>query len=81
MSVHGSSEQEEAAPMPGPCLLSTSQAAARLGVHPQTLRKWERIGIVPAVARRRGRRVYTPGDLCRIKAAVFAFPSVQEVRP
>ena len=55
--------------------LSTRQAAAQLGVHPQTLRKWERAGIVPPVARRRGRRVYTPTDMDRIKAAVMVPPA------
>ena len=52
-------------------LLSTRDAAARVGVHPQTLRRWEREGIVPIATRRRGQRVYTPADVERIRAAVF----------
>ena len=52
-------------------LLSTRQAASRLGVHPQTLRRWEREGVIPAATRRRGQRVYTAGDLAVIEAAVL----------
>jgi len=51
-------------------LVSTRQAARRLGVHPQTLRRWEREGVIPPAQRRRGQRVYTPGDMERIEAAV-----------
>ena len=58
--------------------LSTRQAAAQFGVHPQTLRKWERAGIVPPVGRRRGRRVYTPGDMERIRRAVMSSPAPKE---
>ena len=53
---------------------STGQVAARLGVHPQTLRRWERAGVVRPVGRRRGRRVYTVADVERIEAAVMALP-------
>ncbi len=52
-------------------LLSTRDAAARVGVHPQTLRRWEREGVVPPATRRRGQRVYTTADVERIKAAVI----------
>ena len=52
-------------------LLSTRDAAARVGVHPQTLRRWEREGVVPPATRRRGQRVYTAEDVDRIKAAVM----------
>ena len=62
-------------------LLSTRQAAECLGIHPQTLRRWERAGIVPTVARRRGRRVYTSCDLDRVKAAIFSSPVAREARP
>ncbi len=54
---------------------STGQVAARLGVHPQTLRRWERAGVVRPVTRRRGRRVYTVADVERIEAAVMALPA------
>lgn len=54
------------------CLfLSTRQAAQSLGVHPQTLRRWEREGIVPTPTRRRGQRIYTEGDLELIRARVM----------
>lgn len=46
-------------------LLSTSEAAARLGVHPQTLRKWERNGLIPHAIR-------TPGGRRRYDAAQIA---------
>lgn len=56
------------------------QAAAAVGVHPATLRSWERDGIIPPATRRRGLRVYSPADVARIKAAVFgiAAPHRQE---
>ena len=60
--------------------LSTRQAARRLGVHPQTLRRWEREGIIPAAARRRGQRVYTAGDLAVIEAAVLRPAPAREVK-
>jgi len=52
-------------------LLSTREVVAWVGVHPQTLRRWEREGVVPVATRRRGQRVYTADDLERIKAAVM----------
>ena len=60
--------------MDRPTFFSTGQVAARLGVHPQTLRRWERAGVVRPVSRRRGRRVYTVADVERIEAAVMALP-------
>ena len=59
--------------------LSTHQAAEQLGVHPQTLRRWERAGTVAPATRRLGRRVYTSADVDRIKAAVFSPPPSREV--
>jgi len=58
--------------------LSTRQVADRLGVHPQTVRRWEREGVIPAVARRRGQRVYTLVDLELVKAAVMQSAPTKE---
>ncbi len=57
-----------------PVFYTTQELARRLGVHPQTLRRWEREGIIPPVTRRRNQRVYTPADVERIEAAVIARP-------
>lgn len=46
-------------------------AAGEVGVHPATLRGWERAGLIPQATRRRGLRVYTADDVERIRAAVF----------
>ena len=61
--------------MDRPTFFSTGQVAARLGVHPQTLRRWERAGVVRPVTRRRGRRVYTAADVERIEAVVLERPA------
>lgn len=53
---------------------SIRQVADRLGVHPQTLRRWERAGVVRPVTRRRGHRVYTVADVERIEATVMEAP-------
>ena len=63
-----------------PRFLSTRQAAQCLGVHPQTLRRWEREGIVPTATRRRGQRIYTEGDLELIKARVMSSGANKEER-
>lgn len=55
-------------------LVTIKQVAAEVGVHPGTLRNWERAGIIPPALRRRGLRVYTPADVARIKRAVFTVP-------
>jgi DNA-binding transcriptional regulator YiaG len=55
--------------------MTTRQVADRLGVHPQTLRNWERTGVVPPGMRRRGLRVYTTDDVERIRGIVFEKPS------
>ncbi|MDD5307603.1 MAG: helix-turn-helix domain-containing protein [Deltaproteobacteria bacterium] len=48
-------------------LISTAEAARRLGVRPQTLRKWRYLGNGPRFVRigqlRTGRAVYRPSDL------------------
>ncbi len=60
--------------MERPAFYTTQEIAKRLGIHPQTLRRWEREGVIPPVTRRRGQRVYTPTDLDRIEAAVMTRP-------
>ena len=52
----------------------TAEAARRLGVHPQTLRAWEREGVIRPAERRRGQRVFTEEDVVRIRRAVLATP-------
>ncbi|NIR28976.1 MAG: heavy metal-responsive transcriptional regulator [Gammaproteobacteria bacterium] len=45
-----------------------SEAARRLGISPDTLRYYERIGLLPAVARApSGARLYREGDLGRLR--------------
>ena len=61
--------------------LTTLGAANRLGIHPQTLRHWERIGVIPPAMRRRGLRVYTPADVERIKGIVFETAAVTRKEP
>lgn len=49
----------------GPC--ATGEAARRTGLSIDTLRYYERVGLVPAPARdRAGRRIYTDDDLAWI---------------
>lgn len=50
------------------------KAAGDIGVHPATLRSWERAGLIPPATRRRGLRVYTAEDVGRIKAKMFRAP-------
>lgn len=44
-----------------------SMAAERLGMHPQTLRKYERLGLVQPSRRLGSMRVYTDDQLARIR--------------
>jgi len=60
--------------MEQPAFYTTQELAQRLGIHPQTLRRWEREGVIPPVTRRRGQRVYSPADVERIEAAVIVRP-------
>ncbi len=57
--------------MDQPKMVTTSQAAIQLGIHPQTLRRWEREGVIPQAMRRRGRRLYTPSDVSKIREAIM----------
>jgi MerR family transcriptional regulator/heat shock protein HspR len=57
--------------------MTTAQAAKRLGIHPQTLRRWERDGVISPAMRRRGLRIFTSEDLERIEATVFMVAKVE----
>ena len=46
---------------------STAQAAALIGRTPRSLRRWEQVGLIPAVAQVNGQRRYTPADIDRLK--------------
>ncbi len=61
--------------MEGRVLVTIKQAAAALGVHPGTLRAWERSGVIPTATRRRGLRVYTADDVAAIERAVLEAPA------
>lgn len=52
-------------------LMTMKDAARLIGVHPQTVRTWERSGVIAPTRRRRGIRVFTEDDIRRIKATVF----------
>ena len=55
-------------------VFATREVAERFGVHPQTIRRWEREGVIPAAIRRRNQRVFTTDDLRRIAATVIKVP-------
>ncbi len=48
-------------------LLTISQAAARLGVHPDTLRAWADKGLVPVVRTPTGYRRFNPDEIERVR--------------
>lgn len=47
-------------------LLSAAQAAARLGVHPETVRRWGRTGRVSCAVLPSGRRRYPSASIDRL---------------
>jgi MerR family transcriptional regulator, heat shock protein HspR len=49
-------------------LLFISVAARMLGMHPQTLRKYERLGLIQPSRTVGSMRVYSPDELARLKA-------------
>jgi MerR family copper efflux transcriptional regulator len=57
-------------------LMTVGQVAGRFGVHPETVRRWERAGIIEPAVRRRGQRVYDESAMVRIAASVLRRPLV-----
>nr|NIT03564.1 MerR family DNA-binding transcriptional regulator [Candidatus Saccharibacteria bacterium] len=49
-----------------PPKLAVSEAAEYVGVHPETLRRWEREGIIEPERTKGGQRRYTPGELDKL---------------
>jgi excisionase family DNA binding protein len=63
--------------------LTVKDVAARIGVHPETIRRWERRGVIAPATRRRGMRVYREEDVAKIEEAVFqkaVAPNGREVK-
>jgi excisionase family DNA binding protein len=58
-------------PADGTALLSISQAAQLLGVHPQTLRAWADKGLVPHVRLPSGQRRFDRQRLERVRADMW----------
>ena len=52
-------------------VLFISMAAARLGLHPQTLRKYERLGLVRPLRTTGSMRVYSEDELTRLRAIKY----------
>jgi putative resolvase len=50
-----------------PKLLTISQAAVQLGVHPDTLRAWADKGLVPVVRTPTGYRRFDPKEIARVR--------------
>ena len=50
-----------------PRLLTISQAAAQLGVHPDTLRAWADKGLVPVIRTPTGYRRFDPSEIERVR--------------
>ena len=48
-----------------------SDVAKKMGVHPSTIRRWEKEGVIPAAKKRLKIRVYDAQDLKRIEEKVF----------
>ncbi len=51
-----------------PRLLTISQAAAQLGIHPDTLRAWADKGLVPVVRTPTGYRRFDPEEIDRLRS-------------
>lgn len=61
--------------MTEPQLMTVGQVADRFGVHPETVRRWERTGVIEPAVRRRGQRVYDESAIGRIAASVLDRPA------
>ena len=55
---------------PAPRLLTIAPAAARLGVHPDTLRAWADKGLVAMVRLPSGYRRFDPAEIERVRRAM-----------
>ena len=53
-----------------PRLLTVAQAAARLGVHADTLRAWADKGLVPVVRLPSGYRRFDPAEIERVRREI-----------
>lgn len=55
-----------------------SETAGALGIHPQTLRNWERRGIIKPERDWAGRRIFSDEDIEKIKAIVRSGTDTQK---
>ncbi len=51
--------------------MTVRDVARQIGVHPETIRRWERSGLIDHATRRCGRRVYDEADVRRIVGRVL----------
>lgn len=51
-------------------LLTISQAAAILGIHADTLRRWSDRGVVPTVRLPSGYRRFRPGEIAALRTSM-----------
>ena len=61
-------------------LLFISVAARMLGMHPQTLRKYERLGLIQPSRTVGSMRLYSPDELARLKAVTLLSACVSSPR-
>ncbi len=54
--------------------MTVRDVARQIGVHPETIRRWERSGLIEQATRRCGRRVYDESDVQRIMGRVLDHP-------
>jgi excisionase family DNA binding protein len=66
--------------MPEQRLLTISQAAARLGVHQNTLRQWTDKGLVPHVKLPSGHRRFTVAAIEQLRRQMGLEPDAGKVR-
>jgi len=60
--------------------LSTHELADRVGIHPNTLRKWDKLGLLDPPARRNknNHRVWEPEDVERVSRVLYPERGVGE---
>ena len=61
-------------------MLTTGKLAATLGLHPDTIRKYEREGLIPRARRspRNGYRFWPEADVALIRQAIFGVSPLSE---